>query len=45
MEKKKQIQRTGDLAPLGIRSTIKGDYTFNETFEQIFKEVRKTKKG
>ena len=38
---KKEIQRPDDLAPLGIRSTIKGDYGFNETFEHIFKEAKK----
>lgn len=38
---KKEIQRPGDLAPLGVRSTIKGDYGFDETFEHIFKESRK----
>lgn len=38
---KKQIKRTRDLAPRGVRSTIKGNYGFNETFEKIFKESRK----
>jgi hypothetical protein len=41
MKKKKPIQRPGDLSPLGVRSTIKGNYSFNETFEHIFKESRK----
>ena len=27
---------TGDLLPKGIKSTIKGDYSFNESFEHIF---------
>jgi hypothetical protein len=39
--KKREIKRTGDLAPKGVRSTFKGNYGFNETFEQIFKESRK----
>lgn len=39
---KKPIQRPGDLAPLGIRSTVKGDYGFNETFQHIFNESRKS---
>jgi len=38
---KKPIQRPGDLAPLGIRSTVKGDHGFNETFQHILKESRK----
>jgi hypothetical protein len=38
---KKPNQRPGDLAPLGIRSTVKGDYGFNETFQHILKESRK----
>jgi hypothetical protein len=32
------INRDGDLKPLGIKYTIKGEYSFNETFECIFKE-------
>jgi hypothetical protein len=40
----KNIQRPGDLAPLGVRTTIKGEYGFNETFEHIFKESRKSMK-
>ena len=39
--KKDKIQRPGDLAPKGVRSTIKSNYTFNETFDHIFKTVRK----
>ena len=35
---KKKIERPGDLAPLGVRSTVKGDYEFNDVFEHIFKE-------
>ena len=42
MEKKKEIERPGDLAPLGVKSTIQGNYTYNEVFEHIFKEARKT---
>jgi hypothetical protein len=38
---KKQIKRTGDLAPRGVRSTIRGTYGFNEVFEHIFVESRK----
>jgi hypothetical protein len=41
MKKKKPIQRPGDLAPLGVRSTIKGNYGFNEVFEYILKESLK----
>lgn len=41
MKKKKPIERPGDLAPKGVKSTIKGEYGFNETFEHIFKESRK----
>ena len=44
MEKKKKIERPGDLAPLGVKSTIKGNYTYNEVFEHIFKESRKPMK-
>ena len=32
------INREGDLKPLGVKYTIRGDYSFNETFEYIFKE-------
>jgi hypothetical protein len=38
---KKQIQRPGDLAPRGVKSTIKGNYSFNEVFENIFNQSRK----
>ena len=38
---KKKIKRTGDLAPTGVKSTIKGEYNFNEVFEHIYKESRK----
>ena len=38
---KKEIKRTGDLAPTGVKSTIKGEYNFNEVFEHIYKESRK----
>jgi hypothetical protein len=41
MEKKKEIERPNDLAPRGIKYTVKGNYTFNEVFEHIFKESRK----
>lgn len=36
-----QIKRPLDLAPKGVRSTIKSSYGFNETFQHIFKESRK----
>ena len=39
--KKDKIQRPGYLAPKGVRSTIKSHCTFNETFDHIFKTVRK----
>lgn len=38
---KKEIKRPGDLAPRGVRSTIKGDYGFNEVFEHIYNQSRK----
>jgi len=38
---KKQIKRTGDLAPRGVRSTIRGTYGFNEVFQHIFNESRR----
>jgi hypothetical protein len=34
--KKNNVSRPGDLAPKGIKSTIKSEYSFNETFEHIF---------
>lgn len=37
----KQIKRPLDLAPKGVRSTIKSNYGFNETFQHIFRESRK----
>ena len=38
---KKQIKVPGDLAPKGVKSTIKGNYSFNEVFENIFNQSRK----
>jgi hypothetical protein len=38
---KKQIKRPGDLAPQGVKSTIRGTYQFNEVFQHIFNESRK----
>ena len=38
---KDQIKRPNDLAPKGVRSTIRSNYSFNETFQHIFKESRK----
>ena len=40
-EDMKTINRPDDLAPKGVRSTIRGDYNFNEVFANIFKESRK----
>jgi hypothetical protein len=37
----KEIKRPGDLAPRGVKSTIKKNYGFNEVFEHIFNEARK----
>jgi len=37
----KEIKRPGDLAPKGVKSTIKGNYGFNEVMEHIFNEMRK----
>jgi hypothetical protein len=34
--------RDGDLKPLGVKYTIRGDYGFNETFEHIFRERLKS---
>jgi len=33
-----RIERNGDLKPLGVKYTIRGNYSFNETFEHIHKE-------
>lgn len=38
---KKQIKTPGDLAPRGVKSTIRGTYGFNEVFEHIYNESRK----
>jgi len=38
---KKQIKTPGDLAPRGVKSTIRGTYEFNEVFEHIYNESRK----
>jgi uncharacterized protein (DUF302 family) len=38
---KNQIKRPHDLAPKGVKYTIKGNYSFNETFQHIFNESRK----
>lgn len=37
MSKLREIERPGDLKPLGVRSTIRGDYSSNEIFEQLCK--------
>ena len=34
--------RDGDLKPLGVKYTIRGNYGFNETFEHIFRERLKS---
>jgi hypothetical protein len=39
--KTREIQKPGDLAPRGVKSTIKGTYEFNEVFDHIFTESRK----
>lgn len=31
-----ELDRPIDLSPMGVKSTIKGNYTFNEVFEHIF---------
>lgn len=36
------ISREGDLKPLGIKYTIRGNYSFNETFEHIYRERLKS---
>jgi hypothetical protein len=33
-----KIERTGDLKPLGVKYTVKGNYGFNETFQHMFQE-------
>lgn len=39
---KKGIVRTGDLAPRGVARTVDTEKTnFNETFEHIYKNIRK----
>ena len=42
---KKQIKRPGDLAPRGVKSTIRGTYEFNEVFQHIFIEARRPDKA
>jgi hypothetical protein len=37
----KKLSRPNDLAPKGVRSTIRGDYDFNEVFQNIFNQSRK----
>lgn len=32
---KNKIERPGDLAPLGVKSTIKGNYSSIEIFNQL----------
>jgi hypothetical protein len=43
-KKQKTIDRPGDLAPTGIRSTIKGTDSFNDAFEHIYYEGLGVKK-
>lgn len=40
--KSKGIYREGDLKPKGVKYTVSGNYSFNETFEHIFKERLKS---
>lgn len=40
---KNQTKIADDLKPRGIRSTIKGNYGFNDTFNHIFKQFKKYK--
>jgi len=42
---KKEIKRKGDLAPRGVKSTIRGTYGFNEVFQHIFIEARRPDKA
>ena len=38
---KKELIRTGDLAPKGVKSTYQKEKTgFNETFNHIFNQIR-----
>jgi hypothetical protein len=41
LKAKKEIKRPGDLTPKGVKSTIRGNYGFNEVMEHIFNEMRK----
>jgi hypothetical protein len=41
MNTNKKILRPGDLAAKGVRSTIRGNYGFAETFQHIFMEANK----
>jgi hypothetical protein len=34
--------RDGDLKPLGVKYTIRGNYSFNETFEHLYRERLKS---
>lgn len=36
-----EIVRTGDLVPTGIKSTLESKTHFNQTWEHIYKEMRK----
>ena len=35
-------KRDGDLKPMGVKYIIRGNYSFNETFEHMFKEKLKS---
>jgi hypothetical protein len=37
----KPINTPNDLAPKGVRSTIRGNYDFNEVFKNIYNQARK----
>ena len=36
------IKREGDLKPMGVKYTVRGNYSFNETFEHMFRERLKS---
>jgi len=37
MKNQKEIKRPGDLKATGIRSTLRGNYSYSEIFEQLRK--------
>jgi hypothetical protein len=36
------IKREDDLKPMGVKYTVRGNYSFNETFEHMFRERLKS---